>query len=157
MALFSKKSPPAVRPSLSRPSFGRDYLVGILASVGAEPTEANLINLAERSAMNLGGQGAAYMAQARDGAAFARFVEDFSRPPANWLDVVDEMAEWLWNWNPFCHEALGEQSGKWARGCASPGGFVSAAGVQPWENGKNRAPADNVELWKVVYARNSTR
>ena len=156
MGLFSMRRVSTQAPqaplALSRPSFGESYLREILRGAGAPATAANLFNLAQRTALDLGCQGGAYMGQAHDRAAFDRFVESFSQTPADWLNVPDEMAEWLWDWSGFCHEALVEHAGKWARMCA---GSITTA-LQPWED-KIQAPSDNRELWETVFTRNFNR
>jgi len=158
MGIFRKQgnaqAQQAVEAEPVLPDFGVGYLRGILEAARVPPTDVNMFNLAQRTAMALGLQGAAYTAQAGDRASFDRFVQRFSEPPADWLNVSNEIAAWLWNWSSFCHHALAAQAHKWATGCLQPGGFVSSQGVEPWENGTNRSPADNLAMWQAVFARN---
>lgn len=140
---------------LSRPSFGREYLAGILADAGCPITDENMFHLAQRSAAALGTQGAVYTAQIQDRAAFDDFVRRFSEPPADWLDTVDEMAEWLWDWHAGCHEALTEQAAKWAALCVESKDFLTSERVAPYQDGKNKTPADDIEVWEFMYERHN--
>jgi hypothetical protein len=158
MAIFSRrKNANAHSPSpRAVPTLYPDYFLSILADAGVTATSDNLRRLVERTACAIGGQAAAYFAQKRDPRSFERFIADFSKikPPEERLLVADEMIDWLWSWDPFCHDALTAWPKKWRDGSLKPGSYITDNGVAPWNDDTTQAPSDDREVWQTVFEHN---
>lgn len=133
-----------------------DYFLDILGAAQVQPTAMNVTRLVERTAFIMGGQGAVYCAQLRDPHALeeliSRFAGNTDVQRSGNLRVVDEIVDWLWAWNPGCHDALEQQIQKWHDLCVKPGGFLVAGNdVPPWNDPDD---SDSTQAWRLMYARN---
>jgi hypothetical protein len=131
------------------------YFLDLLAAARVQATPMNMARLVERTAFITGGQGAVYCAQLKDPQALEELIDRFARiqvEPGGDHDVVDQIVDWLWAWNPGCHDALERQMQKWYEGCLAPGSFlVAGENVPPWSDSDN---PDNSEAWRLMYAKN---
>jgi hypothetical protein len=133
------------------------YFVEVLTTAGAPPTPTNVARLVERTAFMIGGQGAAYFAQLRDPPAFEVFVRNFARGgiPARRPHLVDDMVDWLWAWNPGCHDDLRQRFSKWRNGLLGPGSFVvPGEEIPPFTSGGD-ATVNHEPAWRMIFAKNA--
>lgn len=131
-----------------------DYFLELLSTGGVAATPGNVAELIERTAFMIGTQGAAYCAQLRDPAAFEVFVRNFARGaiPGRDLQLVDDMVDWLWVWNPGCHDDLRTRFTKWRTGLLAPNSFLERGrDIPPWSDTPDGRP-DHEEAWRLVYA-----
>lgn len=133
-----------------------NYFLEILAATRVQATPTNVARLVDRTAFITGGQGAVYCAQLRDPRALEELIKRFGRnirvrSDAD-LRVVDDIVDWLWAWNPGCHDALAGQIKKWRDLCVKPGGFlVAGKDVPAWYESND---SDNTQAWRMMYAKN---
>lgn len=145
----------SARPRTIPPLYPR-YFQDLLATARVPITPMNMARLVERTAFITGGQGAVYCAQLKDPQALEELISRFARnihiqSDGN-LGVVDQIVDWLWAWNPGCHEALQRQIKKWYELCLSPEGFlVAGADVPAWDDSDD---SDNSDAWRLMYAKN---
>lgn len=97
-----------VAPPRPIPVLFPGYYLGMLTEAGMPTTPTNIANLVERVFVMLKSQAASYFKEADDHIAARQFERLFDEggPSERILNVVDDMVDWLWRWNTFCHEAL---------------------------------------------------
>jgi hypothetical protein len=137
------------------PTLYPQYYLDILASAGVRATTVNVFRLIERTAFITGLQGAVYSAQLKDPQALEELISRFARggSPDRQLQLVDDIVDWLWTWNPGCHKALQSQIHKWRNGLLSPGTFLTAGSdIPPWNPDSD--VTDNSDAWRMAYAKN---
>ncbi|MEV4343868.1 hypothetical protein AB0J83_05260 [Actinoplanes sp. NPDC049596] len=140
---------PRAVPAL-HPTFYGD----VLEAAGVPDTSVNRDRLAERTAYVLGTQAAAFTAQLRDPQAFKAFSGRFAlAEPGRLWQRADDMIDWLWAWNPGCHEGLVKWAGKWHSGLLEPGSFLTAAAGGEIPPFGDRAAGDDSEAWRLVFER----
>jgi hypothetical protein len=133
-----------------------NYFLGLLAAAKVPSTPMNVARLVERTAFITGGQGAVYCAQLGEPRALEELISLFARnihvQPGGNLSIVDNIIDWLWAWNPGCHQALERQIQKWHDGCLKPGSFlVAGTDILPWDDSND---SDSSDAWRMMYARN---
>jgi hypothetical protein len=129
------------------------YFTDLLARARVPHTPVNLARLIERTALMTGCQAAAYCAKLADPAAFRQFTGAFARAEASRdPQLVDQMVDWLWAWNPGCHADLTTRFDTWTRGLLGPDSFlVPGREIAPFFEGRS----DFTESWTVVFRKNS--
>jgi hypothetical protein len=97
-----------VAPPRPIPVLYPDYFLGMLTEAGMPTTPTNITNLVERVFVMLQGQAKSWFDEAGDHIAPRQFEHRFGDggPGERTLHVVDDVVDWLWRWNTFCHEAL---------------------------------------------------
>jgi hypothetical protein len=144
----------ACRPR-SIPTLYPQYFLDLIKASGVQATVTNVLRLIERTAFATGFQGAVYCAQLKDPKALEELIRRFARggPPDRQLQLVDDMVDWLWAWNPGCHKALVRQFDDWRERLLAPGSFlIPGTEIPPW--GETPNDNDNTEAWRLGYAQN---
>jgi hypothetical protein len=134
------------------------YFLEIIATSGAQATVVNVLRLIERTAMMLGAQGATYCAQLKDPQALEELISRFARggPPDRQLQIVDDMVDWLWAWNPGCHRALVQQFQKWRVLLLAPDSpLVAGSELPPYISDSGHT--DHAAIWRYMYATNQRK
>jgi hypothetical protein len=130
------------------------YFTSLLGEAGVAATPVNVARLVERTAFMLGCQGAAYCAQLGDPRGFEELVRQFARggPLERRMHLADDLVDWLWTWNPGCHDDLPLRVARWRDGLLRPGSFlVRGRDVPPFDE---TADADNTAAFRAVFAKN---
>lgn len=130
------------------------YFTQLLREAGVPGTPVNVARLVERTAFMLGCQGAAYCAQLGDPRGFEELVRKFARggPLERRTYLVDDLIDWLWNWNPGCHDDLPLRVATWRDGLLRPGSFLMRGrDVPPFDE---TADADCTAAYRAVFAKN---
>ncbi|MET7485144.1 hypothetical protein [Streptomyces sp. NPDC005538] len=101
---------PPVRRTAARdiPELLPDYYRGILFATGKPDTADNIVALVELLSQMLTSNAAMFFRQTGDQATDQSFMARFKGggPEERLLHVVDDMLDFLWDWNPRCHNAL---------------------------------------------------
>jgi hypothetical protein len=137
------------------PTLYPQYYLNLLAESGVQATTVNVSRLIERTAFIIGLQGAVYCAQLKDPQALEELISRFASggPPDRQLQLVDDIVDWLWAWNPGCHKALERQIHKWRDGLLAPGTFLTAGrDIPPWDPDSDNP--GNSAAWRIAYAKN---
>jgi len=133
------------------------YFLELLGRAQVAASPVNVARLVERTAFMIGCQGAAYCAQLRDPAAFEVFVRNFARGgiPDRRPYLVDDMVDWLWAWNPGCHDDLRRRFPGWRDGLLGTESFlIPGQDIAPF-TGDEGAGFQHEGTWRTVYAQNA--
>lgn len=112
---LARRRPPVGLPSELATAGGRavpilypGFYLDLLTETGVPATPENVVNLIERVFVMVMGKADEYFGQLGDHDAARRFHDRFDGggPEDRVLNSVDDMVDWLWDWNPRCHGPL---------------------------------------------------
>ncbi|MET9226318.1 hypothetical protein [Lentzea sp. NPDC003310] len=110
-----------------------DFYLGILRDTGKPETAENVVELVDRTRRAVVGGGALpFFEQTGDERARARFHDRFlvdrGQDGETLLRMPDEMIDFLWEWNPFCHDALRRMVARFHEHMTGPHSFLWTCG-----------------------------
>jgi hypothetical protein len=112
------------------------FFLDLLAETGMPATPTNLVNFIDRVFVMLQGEAGHYFTQAHDPAAQREFtaIFDGGGPQHRVLRSVDDMVDWLWDWNPLVRASLAHFFPHLADMLRRPHSFLHSADgkVTPW-------------------------
>ncbi|WP_439659677.1 hypothetical protein ACSHWB_46155 [Lentzea sp. HUAS TT2] len=110
-----------------------DFYLGILRDTGKPETAENVVELVDRTRRAVAGGGAMpFFDQTGDERARARFrdqfLEDHDEDGETLLRTPDLMIDFLWEWDPACHEPLRRMVARFHEHMTGPHSFLWTCG-----------------------------
>ncbi|WP_330277830.1 hypothetical protein OG205_20450 [Lentzea sp. NBC_00516] len=123
------------------PDLFPDFYLGILRDTGKPETAENVVELVDRTRRAVAASGAlAFFKQANDERARAQFHDQFmvdrGQDGETLLRMPDQMIDFLWHWNPVCHEPLRRMIARFHELMTGPDSFLWECGdeIPRWDD-----------------------
>jgi len=125
------------------PTLYPKFFLDLLSAAGTPATPTNVSRFLERVFVMVKSQANQFFEQLDDPHAQAEFARHFDGggPEDRILNSVDDMIDWLWNWNPACHRPLERTVQKIHDLLLQPHSFLHTNGgdITPWSEWANKS------------------